>query len=104
MISEIQKSQSNKTGSLADFSPPDPDSFSFSVPDDVVLSLLSCERMLPLEPLERSPTCWSQRLGAELDLDYFEGAGELKRHLCIVLVDHWRAGVHANVEAFIESE
>ena len=43
-------------------------------------------------------------IGTELDIDLLKLAGELERHLRIVIVDDRRSGVFADIEAFIERE
>src|SRR5262249_30079062 len=65
---------------------------------------LSRQRSLSFEPLKLPPLLGRQFLLPEFDLDLPERAGELERHLRVVLVDHRRACVHADVEALIEGE
>jgi len=43
-------------------------------------------------------------VGPELDLDFVKRAGELERHLRVILVDKWRSGVLADIETLIETE
>jgi hypothetical protein len=59
---------------------------------------------LPSEPLQLTLLVGGQLVGAELDLDLSQRAGELERRLRVVLVDDRGTSVLTNVEALIERE
>jgi hypothetical protein len=65
---------------------------------------LGSQRPVPLEPLKLTPFLGRQLLFAELDHDLPQRAGELERHLRVVLVYDWRTGVHADVKTLVERE
>src|SRR5262245_111866 len=69
-----------------------------------LLKSLSSHRVLSSTPFQLSFLRGCQLVLSELDLDLLQCAGELERHLRVVVVDDRRAGVHADIEALIECE
>jgi hypothetical protein len=60
--------------------------------------LLNGQGEIPFKLFKLTSLSGREFIGTELDLDFLKLAGELERHLRIVIVDHWRSGVLAFVE------
>jgi hypothetical protein len=63
---------------------------------------LQRRREIPFQLFQFAPLLGRELIGAELDLDLLDAAGEFERHLRFIVVDHRRSGVLAYVETFIE--
>src|SRR5262245_10368262 len=70
----------------------------------LVRLLLGSQRVVPLEFLKLTSLVGRQLVFAELDHDLLQRARELERHLRVVLVNDWRAGVHPDVKTLVEGK